>query len=81
MIYGFGMLYRILDKYIENDMDEIEHGFIMDIKWPDNYELGKCPIGFWSEIHEAYDIDVTEYDVQSVATVGDLKKLICYQTR
>lgn len=80
MIYGFGMLYRILDEYIENDMDETEHGFVMSIKWPDDYDLGKCQVEFWNAIQEEYDIDVTEYDMQSVTTVGDLKKMICYQT-
>lgn len=80
MIYGFGMLYEILDTYIDNNIDEREHGFIMSIKWPDNYDLGECPVEFWSAIQEIYDIDVTEYYMQSVTTVGDLKKMICYQT-
>ncbi len=79
VIYGSGTLYRILDKYIENDMDETEHGFIMEIKWPDDYALGKCSARFWNAIQEEYDITVTEYDIQNVTTVGDLKKMICYQ--
>ena len=80
VIYGFNMLYRILDKYIENSMDETEHAFIAGIKWENSHCLGECSREFWEEIQDTYDICLSEYDIQCAVTVGDLKKLICYVT-
>ena len=78
VIYGFDMLYRILDKYIENSMDETEHAFIASIKWENSYCLGDCSREFWEEIQDTYGICLSECDIQCVANVGDLKKMICY---
>lgn len=60
MIYNPGLLYRILDKYMENHMNEEEHGFIAALKWPDSYRLGKCSEKFWTELQEVYDICISE---------------------
>lgn len=76
MIYNSGLLYGILDKYIENRMEEEEHGFITAMKWPENYSIGVCPKEFWTEIQEVYEICVPVSDRKKVKTVGDLKRLI-----
>lgn len=75
---SYGYLYCLLDKHIENSMDETEHGFIPSIKWPDNYALEACSEEFWAEIEDAYEIYFTERDVRHIKTVGDLKKEILY---
>lgn len=77
-MYSYGYLYQILDKYIENSMEETEHGFIPGIKWPDNYVLKTCSEEFWTEIEAAYDVHFTEQDIRHIKTVGDLKKEIVY---
>lgn len=76
MIYNQGIFYRLLDKYIENNMDEKEHGFIAGIKWPDNYVIRECPENFWTEIEEIFEIHISVSDKRKVFTVGDMKRLI-----
>lgn len=78
-MYGLDMLYQILDKYIENDMDESEHAFIPGLKWADDYRLGRCPEKFWNEIQDVYGVSMSEKERFSVKTVNDLKKAITYQ--
>lgn len=78
MIYDLGTLYRILDKHIENSMDEREHAFIANIKWGNNYQLKECSKEFWEEIQDTYGICLSEEDIQCIVTVGDLRNTICY---
>lgn len=76
MIYGYGMMYQTLDRYVENNIDEIEHAFIPGLKWPDSYELNISDTRFWLEIQSFYGICVTKEDKTGIITVGDLKKKI-----
>lgn len=76
MLYGFGMMYQILDRYAENDIDETEHAFIVGLKWPDSYRLHIRNEDFWEELQKNYDICFTEKDKVSIITIGDLKRKI-----
>lgn len=78
MIYGFGMLYQIIDKYFESDIDEMEHAFICTYKWPDSYVLKIYNDTFWDELQEVYDIHLEKEVKKDQVTIGDLKKIINY---
>lgn len=56
MIYGTGMLYELLDRYAENDMDEMEHAFIASVKWSDSDVLKISDKKFWVEVEKYYGV-------------------------
>ena len=76
VIYGYGMMYQTLDRYVENDIDEIEHAFVPDLKWPSSYLLVISNDKFWSEIQDLYDIYISKEDRERIYTVADLKRMI-----
>lgn len=76
MIYGYGMMYQTLDRYIENNIDEIEHAFISELKWPDSYVLKVNDERLWLELQNLYGICITKVDRENIRTVADLKNKI-----
>lgn len=76
MLCGYGMMYQALDRYVENDIDEIEHAFIPDLKWPDSYVLKVNDARFWLELQNLYGICITKADKENIKTVADLKNRI-----
>lgn len=76
MIYGYGMMYQALDRYVENDIDEIEHAFIPDLKWSDSYVLKVNDARFWLEIQSLYGICITKEIKNRIIIVEDLKREI-----
>lgn len=76
MIYGYGMMYQTLDRYVENDIDEIEHAFIPDLKWPDTFVLKVNDARFWLELQNLYGICITKADRENIRTIADLKNKI-----
>lgn len=76
MIYGYGMMYQALDRYVENDIDEIQHAFVPDLKWPGSYVLKVNDARFWLEIQSFYGIRLTKEDKENILTVADLKSKI-----
>lgn len=75
-MYGFGMLYQLLDKYVENDIDEMEHAFVYSLKWPDSHSIKVKDEEFWEELQNTYDIIILEKEKKEIITVEDLKKCI-----
>ena len=76
MVGGFAVMYQILDRYVENDISEIEHAFVMQLKWDDSYKIKIVDEEFWGALQRAYDIVFTDEGKKGVATVGDLKRKI-----
>ncbi len=75
-MYGSGMLYQILDRYVENDMDEMEHAFVYGLKWPDFFPIKIKHEEFWEELQNAYDVFLSEEEKKEIITVEDLKKIL-----
>jgi len=75
-MYGYGMMYQALDRYVENDIDEIEHVFVPDLKWPDSYVLKVNDERLWLEIQSLYGICIIKADRENIETVADLKNKI-----
>lgn len=76
MLYGFDMLFQMLNKYTDNNVNEIEHAFIPDLKWPDSYVLKVNDARFWLELQNLYGICITKVDRENIKTVEDLKNRI-----
>lgn len=76
MIYDFGMMYRVLDRYVDNNIDETEHAYISGFKWPDSYVLKIQDEKFWTEIESAYETYIAKENRKSIITVADLKRII-----
>ena len=76
MLYGFDMLFQMLNKYTDNNVNEIEHAFIQDLKWPDSYVLKVNDARFWLELQNLYGICITKVDRENIKTVEDLKNRI-----
>lgn len=76
MLYGFDMLFQMLNKYTDNNVNEIEHAFIPDLKWPDSYVLKVNDARFWLELQNLYGICITKADRENIKTVEDLKNRI-----
>ena len=76
MLYGFDMLFQMLNKYTDNNVNEIEHAFIPDLKWPDSYVLKVNDARFWLELQNLYGICITKADRENIKTVADLKNRI-----
>lgn len=76
MIYDFGMMYRILDRYADNAIDETEHAYIADLKWPNSYVLKIQDEKFWAEIEDAYETYIAKENRGSTITVAGLKGII-----
>ena len=55
MIYDFGMMYRVLDRHDDNNIDETEHAYISGFKWLNSYVLKIQDEKFWTEIERAYE--------------------------
>lgn len=79
MMYGLEMMYRLLNQYAENDIDETEHAFVADLKWPDSYVLKIHDEKFWEQLQDDYDIVFTDEDKQEIATIGHLKRKISHK--
>ncbi|MCI8371903.1 MAG: hypothetical protein HFI75_05835 [Lachnospiraceae bacterium] len=75
-MYSFGMLYQILESYVENNIDEIEHAFVYSLKWPDSYILKIKDEKFWVELQKIYDVVISEKEKKEIITVEGLKKLL-----
>lgn len=76
MLYGFDMLFQMLNKYTDNNVNEIEHAFIPDLKWPDSYVLKVNDARFWLELQNLYGICITKADRENIKTVENLKNRI-----
>lgn len=76
MIYDYGMMYQTLDRYVKNDINENEHSFIYELKWPDTYPVIIANDRFWFEIQNFYDIYVPAEYRERIETVADLKTII-----
>ena len=79
MIYGLGMMYQLLDKYVENSMGEAEYAFIPDLKWPDSRVLEIRDDRFWEGLRDSYDILFSDKEKKEIVTIGDLKQKICLE--
>ena len=76
VIYGYGMMYQILDRYVWNYIDEAEHVFATELKWPNEYLLVVINERFWIEIQNLYDVCISKEDRERINTVADLKTMI-----
>ena len=76
MIYDFGIMYRILDSYVDNSIDETEHAYISELKWPNSYVLKIQDEKFWTEIEDAYETCIEKEDREVIRTVADLKRIL-----
>lgn len=76
MIYDFGMMYRVLDRYADNSIDETEHAYIYELKWPNSYVLKIQDEKFWAEMESAYETCIAKGARKKVRTVADLKRIL-----
>lgn len=73
MLDGFEMMYQVLDRCAQNDMSEIEHAFVHELKWAESYPLTISDEEFWDAMQRCYGIVFTDEDKKSIVTIGDLK--------